>query len=491
MTERRQQHRMRPEGARTNPARPPSLTAAPLALAIGLTFAVGSLQAQSPVTAYEYDAVGNRKKVTAPLSRITLMSYDALNRLIQTTDPAGGAVQLGYNALDRIVSVTDPRNLVTTYQYNGLGDLLSQTSPDTGVSQHVYDAAGNLTSRTDAKGQATAYQYDSLNRVMLVTYADGSQVRTTYDQGSYGIGRVRLIEELTGGVTTASIQYGYDALGRTTSESRTLAGIAYVTTYSYANGRLMAVIYPSGRRIDYTHDALGRISQIQFTENGQAKLLASNIQYQPFGGVKSFTNGAGQVYNRGFDQDGRIVSYSLGGQTWLVGYDAASRISYQTDAGNAANTASYGYDAADRLTGGILPATTLGYAYDATGNRTSQTIGGTTRNYTTSPTSNRLTAIDSGPPKSYTFDANGSITGDGQNTFGYDARGRMTSAVTAAGTTQYHVNAIGQRARKTNPTEDVVYLYDRDGRLLAEATPAGQILREYIYLYDTLIGVAR
>ena len=64
----------------------------------------------------------------------------------------------------------------------------------------------------------------------------------------------------------------------------------------------------------------------------------------------------------------------------------------------------------------------------------------------------------------------------------------MTSAVTAAGTTQYRVNALGQRVRKTNATEDVLYLYDR---LLAESSPAGQIQREYIYLYDTLIGVAR
>ena len=447
--------------------------------------------AASQTTAYAYDANGNVTSVTDPLSHATTSAYDALNRLIRTTDPAGGVVQMGYDALDRLVSMIDPRNLVTTYQYNGLGDLVSQTSPDTGATQNVYDAAGNLTSRTDAKGQTTTYQYDALNRKTLATHADGSQVRTTYDQGTYGIGRVQLIEELTGGNVTASIQYAYDALGRVTTETRTLAGVAYATAYGYANGRLVSVTYPSGRRIDYTHDALGRVTQIQLTDNGQVKVLASSIQYQPFGGVKSFTNGAGQTYTRSFDQDGRVASYSFGGQTWLVGYDAASRITYQTDAGNAANTASYGYDAADRLTSAILPATTLGYGYDATGNRTSQTIGGTTRTYTTSPTSNRLLSINTGPARSYTYDTNGSITGDGQSTFGYDARGRMTSAVTAAGTTQYRVNALGQRARKTNPAEDVIYLYDRDGRLLAESTPAGQIQREYIYLYDTLIGVAR
>ena len=447
--------------------------------------------AASQTTAYAYDANGNVTSVTDPLSHATTSAYDALNRLIRTTDPTGGQINYAYNGQDQLTQVTDPRNLATTYAVDGLGNVTTQVSPDTGTTQSVYDAAGNLTSRSDAKGQSTTYQYDALNRVTLVTHADGSQVRTTYDLGTNGIGRVRLIEELTGGNVTASIQYGYDALGRVTSEARALAGVVHTTTYGYANGRLASVTYPSGRRIDYTHDGLGRISQIQLTDNGQVKVLASAIQYQPFGGVKSFMNGANQTITRSFDQDGRIASYSLGGQTWLVGYDAASRITFQTDAGNAANTASYGYDAADRLTGAVLPATTLGYAYDATGNRTSQTVGGTTRTYTTAPTSNRLTAIDSGPPKSYTFDANGAITGDGQSSFGYDARGRMTSAVTAAGTTQYRVNALGQRTRKTNATEDILYLYDRNGRLLAEASPAGQIQREYIYLYDTLIGVVR
>ena len=75
--------------------------------------------------------------------------------------------------------------------------------------------------------------------------------------------------------------------------------------------------------------------------------------------------------------------------------------------------------------------------------------------------------------------------------YSYDPCGRLASSVMVASTTQYRVNALGQRVRKTNVAEDILYLYDRDGRLLAESSPAGQIQREYIYLYDTLIGVVR
>jgi len=35
------------------------------------------------------------------------------------------------------------------------------------------------------------------------------------------------------------------------------------------------------------------------------------------------------------------------------------------------------------------------------------------------------------------------------------------------------VNSLGQRFRKTNTTEDRVYLYDTRGHLIAESDPAG------------------
>lgn len=446
-------------------------------------------QAQSPVTHYEYDAVGNRTRIVDALQQTTQQTYDALNRLTRTTDPAGSVVRYGYDALDRLVSVTDPRNLVTTYQYNALGDLLTQNSPDTGITRYTHDIAGNVLTRTDAKGQVTTYQYDAANRVTRAQHADGQVTTYRYDQGAYGLGRLVRVEEGTADGVTRAIDYAYDARGRVVGETRLLEGNEYITSYEYANGQLVAMTYPSGKRLDYTRDAQGRISQIELTVEGQRKLLLSAVQYHAFGGVKTFTYGNGQTYTRNIDQDGRTSSYSLAAQQWLIGYDAAGRISFQADAGNAANTATYAYDPADRLTQALLPNASLGYAYDATGNRTSQTVGATAYAYQTDPGSNRLLNINSAPPKNYNYDANGSLTGDGQNQFGYDARGRMNSAVTAAGTTQYRVNALGQRVSKRNAAEDIRYVYDLAGHLLAELDASGQAMREYIWLGDLPVGV--
>ncbi|MGV1038026.1 MAG: RHS repeat protein, partial [Candidatus Nanopelagicales bacterium] len=67
--------------------------------------------AQNQITAYEYDANGNRTKVTDPLAHSTVSTYDALNRLIQLTDPGTGLTRFAYDGQDQLTQVTDPRNL--------------------------------------------------------------------------------------------------------------------------------------------------------------------------------------------------------------------------------------------------------------------------------------------------------------------------------------------------------------------------------------------
>ena len=258
--------------------------------------------------------------------------------------------------------------------------------------------------------------------------------------------------------------------------------------------------YPSGRTLAYSYDAVGRISQISTTNPAnatvnpnQTQLLATNIQYHPFGGVKSYTLGNNRSVTRSYDQDGRIASYTLGGNQTSIGYDAASRIVSLLDTVNAANSNSYGYDNLDRLTQAILPGTSYGYQYDLTGNRTSKVAGANGDSYSIQASSNRIAQIAGNTTRSFAYDANGSTTADGNNAYGYDARGRMTSAVSGFGTTNYQINAMGQRVRKTNPSQiigDTVYHYDAQGKLIAETTPAGTLKKEYLYLLDLPVDVS-
>jgi YD repeat-containing protein len=452
--------------------------------------------AQSQTTQYGYDDQGNVVSIADPLNRVTANAYDSLSRLIRVTDPASGQTQYAYNGIDQLTGVTDPRTLTTGYAYDGLGNLNQQSSPDTGTTQNTYDAAGNLLTQTDAKGQVTIYTYDALNRVASVAFNDGSTQSYAYDQGANGIGRLAQITEADAGQQlTGRLAYAYDAHGRVASETRTIAGVAYVTAYQYdAAGRMTGATYPSGRQVSYTLDALGRIQQVStLALNGAPEIVASSVAYQPFGGVKSWTLGNGRSYVRGYDLDGRVASYSLRDRFFALGYDAASRITFLADADNPAAANTYGYDALDRLTQAVIPQTPFAYAYDAVGNRTSKTVGSATDTYAYAGTSNRIASItaQAGAARAFTFDPNGSTTADGVNQYGYDARGRMVQSVGALGTTAYQVNALGQRIRKTNAGDDRIFHYDTKGRLIAETDPGGALKREYIYLGDIPIAVVQ
>jgi len=115
------------------------------------------------------------------------------------------------------------------------------------------------------------------------------------------------------------------------------------------------------------------------------------------------------------------------------------------------------------------------------------------RQYVYDTASNRLSSISpqAGAARNFAFDANGSSTGDGNNQYAYDARGRMVQSTGPLGTTSYQLNALGQRIRKTSSSGDRVFLYDDRGRLISEATAQGQITRDYMYLGDIPVAVTR
>jgi YD repeat-containing protein len=452
-----------------------------LALLPGLSFAQ-----QNTTYSYQYDAVGNLTRITDPLNRITDQQYDALNRLTVQRQPlidgVRPVVQYDYDGLGQLISVNDPRNVTTTYTIDGLGNQTQQASPDTGPTHKTYDEAGNVKTVTDAKNQTTVYHYDALNRITRLVYHDGNTVTYTYDVGPYAKGRLSSIADANG-----RIEYGYNQKGHIISESRQIHGATYTTAYTYDTvGRLVNVTYPSGRIVSYQHDGLGRIAQIDTSKDGMTHTLISQVTYHPFGGIQSFVNGANQTVTRGMDLDGRTNSYTLANQLYSVGYDAASRIGFITDATNPANTQNFTYDELDRLTVYNGSGGNQSLTYDLTGNRTSKLVGSSQTSYTISPTSNQLTHLAGAQNASYQTDPNGSITHNGHHQFTYDARGRLVTAQTAFGPVQYQINALGQRIAKTVAGATTVFHYDLGGKLIGES---GAASKDYIYLHDLPVAL--
>lgn len=442
-------------------------------------------QVQNTTTTIHYAADSTVYRVQDGLLHDTYFEYDALTRRKKQTD-AAGATFYEYDGLDQLTKVTDARNVATVYTIDGHGNLNQTTSGDTGATINTYDENGNLRTRTDAKLQKTTYSYDALNRALLITYSDNTTTAYQYDQGVNAVGRLSRITDNLG-----TIQYEYSQHGRLAKETRVIGGTTYVTAYRYNSvGQLEAITYPSGRSIEYGYDALGRVAQISAKVGAVSSPVVTAVSYQPFGPIKSVTFGNGQTQLRSHDLDGRLATYSLGSTVMELVFDAASRITSIGEKVNVNVKNTYTYDDVDRLKTVVTPTAAQSYAYDAVGNRIQKTTNGSTNTLTYAPTSNRLTNVGS---QAIATDANGSITNKGNASFNFDARGRMVSANTSIGLVQYQINSLGQRVRKITPTETTVFHYDAGGKLIAETTTAGSVVKtqEHVYLGDMPVAVLK
>lgn len=433
-------------------------------------------------TQFEYDKNSNLVSETDADSRQTTYQIDALDRVLVTTDAANGQTQFSYDTQDNITSVTDPEGKTTNYTYNGYGDQLTVDSPDTGVTTSTYDAAGNRISSTDARGITASYTYDALNRLTGITYPNSAEnITYTYDTAINGVGRLSRIDDQTG-----SVEFNYDARGNVTEVVQTTAGNIYTTGYQYnAADRLTGITLPSGRQVSYNYDASARVSGVTSTFEGISETLASGITRLPFGPSMSMTLGNGIATTKTYDLDYRLSDLTHGSVLQRnYAYNAVNNITAITDSLNADQSQLFTYDSLDRLafaTGGYGEQS---YTYDGIGNRLSleTTVDGNTntQSYQYDTNSHRLTAIAG--ERSFSYDAVGNTLNNGNATFTYNERNRMSSATANGVTTTYGLNAMGQRVSKSNSNGETHYIYDLSGQLIAEANATGTIEVEYTYL---------
>ncbi|MEP7296796.1 MAG: Ig-like domain repeat protein [Burkholderiales bacterium] len=463
---------------------------------------------------YGYDAVGSLITSIDPNANATQKFYDTLQRtstLVQPLPAAGGTtpqVQFGYDGQDNLTSVKDPRNLTTSYTVNGLGDTAALASPDSGGTASTYDIAGNLKTRTDARGKTATFAYDVLNRLKSITYSTGTPTVFEYDGGTTpvanSIGKLSKITDESGTTT-----YTYDGFGNVATKTSTIVSAAgtksFTVSYTWgttgpATAKLVAIKYPSGTVVNYGYDATERLNAVTANPvnangvgtSGTTLPIISAITYNGGNAIKGWNWSDGTAYQRGFDAFGRLASYPIGnpngtgaaaGLLRTLNYDNAGRIVGYTHTRSGTAQPSFdqtfGYDGLDRLIQNTMANATYGFSYDQTGNRTSRVVGATTYANVVATTSNQLASVQSAGSggsvvtNSQQYDSAGNLTGDGIATYGYGARGRMSSATLAGGAAAYLYNGLDQRASKTGPTALIAtggsyFAYDEAGQLLGE-----------------------
>lgn len=464
---------------------------------------------QSPPTFLQYDRGGNLRTVTDALGRITTAEFDNLDRMVKASHSptvpgmATTSIRFAYDHQDNLVGVTDPRALATRYTLDGYGRRRVLSSPDTNVTSYEFDDADNLVSRRDARGTVVEYRYDAARRVTKI----GTSI---FEYGKTGSGAAGRLTSMTDDSGKSS--FSYDGFGRLAGQIQTVgsqtAEKQFSLRYEYgtsgsATGRLVSLTYPSGNRIAINYGMDGLATGLTLTSPNQAQTaILSNIHYSPLGFVQGWAWGnttSKRVYQREFDAEGRIKSYTLGpigdgGTLRTLTYDAGGRINSIVHHGapNAERLdQTYTYDGLDRLIRVEGPSVSQSFDYDASGNRTKARFGTGAYTYAISPASNQL-AKSSGPKpaKTNTYDATGNLTSDGTAHYTYGTNGRLTSATVAGSTTNYMYNGFGQRVAKASASGNLTYyVYDRNGRLIGEYDRFGHVNQETVYLDDMPVAI--
>ena len=429
-------------------------------------------------TTYGYDAQGNLQSIAAPMSRNTGLLYDELNRVKQITDPMAGVTNSTYDGNDNFVSVKDPRLFPTTYTLNGFNEVTQLVSRDTGTSSSTFDTSGNLKTTTDARGAGATYSYDALNRVSQIAYTDQT-FNFTYDTGTNGLGRLSGASD-----ASHSMSWAYDTLGRVTAKGQTVAGVTRSVGYGYTNGDMNSLTTPSGQSVVYGYTN-HRITSI--TVNGTTVL--NNVTYDPFGSSTGWTWGNATTTSRSFDLDGNPAQIIAAGATYTYTPDSASRIQTISDSIVPANSFTFGYDNLDRVGSATSSAISRGYTYDANTNRLTTTGPTSTENVGT--LTNRLNSISGTPARAYTYDSAGNTLTFTGETFTFNQRGRMSTAVSSAGTTAYVYNALGQMIEKSGNGGTTLLVYDEAGHILGEYSSTGALVQETIWMGDTPVATLR
>ena len=454
-----------------------------------------------------YDANGNLVRSQDGLAIQQKQSYDGLNRLVSTVRDYQGSNSAtanaqsvsSFDALDRVTGFSDPEGLATTYGMDAFGNVTGQQSPDTGTTTQSFDISGNLLTSVDAANVSKAFTYDALGRLAGTSYPDTTLNATyRYDEadavtgcaGSFAKGRLTRVIERNGGLL-----YCYDSHGNVVTKQQTVGTVTTTTRYTWTLGdRLATVTTVNGTKISYTRDMEGRISTVRATPlGGTATTVASNVTYQPFGPIGSYTLGNGQTVTRTHDLNGRLADISSPAFSLHVARDAMGNVAALGDAAGASPASeTYGYDPLYRLTGIASGSGTSieAYAYNKTGDRLSKVAPGLlTGTYTYQPGTHRLVGVGTTTRE---VDTRGNTTANNlpSGAFGYtyNQRNRLTVVQNDRVTVgTYVLNALGQRVQKTANGNTTRFDYDEASRLLAENT--GVTSRDYVWLDDLSVGL--
>ena len=159
-----------------------------------------------------------------------------------------------------------------------MGRLIATILPDSSRDLSDYDRSGKIMTYTDRNGVIQQYQYDKLGRMISLNINDTNILSGLELKGSHtkissydALGRIISIEN-----EFCKYSFEYNSLGLLTKEVITYISpdnqnnhAQFIILRKYnMSGALSEIVYPSGRKIQYSRDILDRIISIEQVTKG-------------------------------------------------------------------------------------------------------------------------------------------------------------------------------------------------------------------------------
>jgi RHS repeat-associated protein/uncharacterized repeat protein (TIGR01451 family) len=246
--------------------------------------------ATAPTISYQYDAAGNRTRLTTP-NQVLDYSFDELNRLAAVT-PQGAVTPIAAYTYDNVgnrATLSHDNGTTASYSYNRRNRLTgiqhkAGAALLLGVA-YTLDPSGLRTGieETGAINRQVSYTYDAVKRLTNESVIAASGDRRTswvYDKTGNRLTQVQHIGPLGAETGTATTAYIYDVNDRLATETTTLSGsvpgaTAGQTIYTYdAAGNTTRKAAPA-ETVDYVYDDANRLAELQ-TLAGEVTRYAYN-----------------------------------------------------------------------------------------------------------------------------------------------------------------------------------------------------------------------
>ncbi|KWE58074.1 hypothetical protein WL76_10310 [Burkholderia ubonensis] len=422
---------------------------------------------------------------------VTAHEFDAHGRRIRTVAGNGGIQRLTWDPVERLTSIVDADGVMRSFSYAASGDLQQ------------------VTSTSDGQTRTETFANDALGR-MVGRDTEHARYRYTYVRDGQ-LGMIHCLPTEAGaaiGVEPDTLRFEYDSAGRLTAEHDMHGALRYAYD---AAGRLVAVTLPDGHVVKTERDAAGAVVLTGLGSGDEMRGIAA-FHYEA--ATRQLLRSQGELYLRSV-----YAGASL--ERWFA-MTVIRSADNEMQPGNAEFWREFHYSPADNLVqvddrfngcthydydrrGCLLRAVSdeLGIEYftwDAAGNLLDTPRVGWQR--TVYP-DHRLREYGG---HRYEYDPWGQVVAKrsaaDEQTFTWDADGRLMSVRSRRGVVRYRYDALGRRVAKsvepsqtagaprTGENAEVTRFVWHGERLVEETT--GENVRIYLYqpARDGAVGYA-